>query len=165
MTVDDQSNEIPAVPKLLHLLELSRATVTRDAMHCQVETAQAILDAQADYLLIVKGNQEGLHGFWVDQFVEYGEADYQVQGLRQHVTVEKSHGRRERREYYVIQAPAGHPALRRWPGVRSIGMVYRCREEGEDVHEETIFFISSQGTSVYAATGGESGGVRREIIL
>jgi hypothetical protein len=44
-------------------------------------------------------------------------------------------------------------------------MVYRCREEGEDVHEETIFFISSQGTSVYAATGGESGGVRREIIL
>lgn len=148
MAVDEKSNEIPAVPELLKLMELSGATVTLDAMHCQVETAQAILDAEADYILIVKGNQEGLHQYLVDQFIEYGDDDYDVEGLRKHTTVEKSHGRQERREYYFIDAPANCPALKRWPGVRSIGMVYRCRQEGEKVHEETIFAISSHPPKV-----------------
>jgi predicted transposase YbfD/YdcC len=148
MSVDEKSNEIPAVPALLKLLELSGATVTLDAMHCQVETAQAILDAEADYILIVKGNQDGLHNYLLDQFVKYGEADYDVEGLRKHVTVEKSHGRQERREYFFIEAPADSPTLQRWPGVRSMGMIYRRREEGENVHEETMFAISSHPPKV-----------------
>ena len=147
MAVDEKSNEIPAVPELLKLLELSGATVTLDAMHCQVETAQAILDAEADYILTVKGNQPQLHQYLLDQFLEYGEDDYDVEGLRKHTTVEKSHGRVERREYYFIDAP-DCPPLERWPGVRSIGMIYRRREEGEKVHEETMFAISSHPPKV-----------------
>jgi predicted transposase YbfD/YdcC len=144
MSVDGKSNEIPAVPALLKLMELSGATVTLDAMHCQVQTAQAVLDAQADYILIVKGNQESLHQYLLDQFIEYGEADYRVPGLRKHTTVGKSHGRHERREYYFIKPPAESPALKRWPGVRSIGMVYRCRQQdGKEAHEETAYVISS----------------------
>jgi predicted transposase YbfD/YdcC len=143
MSVDEKSNEIPAVPALLKLLELSGATVTLDAMHCQVETARAILDAGADFILTVKGNQEGLYQFLQEQFIEYGEADYRVPGLRRHTTVEKSHGRSERREYYFIAAPRHSEILRRWPGVRSIGMIYRCRQQGDTLHEETMFAISS----------------------
>ena len=144
MAVDEKSNEIPAVPALLKLMELSGATVTLDAMHCQVDTAQAILDADADYILIVKGNQEGLYNYLVDQFVEYGEDNYQGEGLRKHVTVEKSHGRKERREYYFIEVPDGAPALERWPGVRSIGMIYRTREDRDgNIQDETMFAISS----------------------
>lgn len=142
MTVDAKSNEIPAVPELLKLMELAGATVTLDAMHCQVDTAQAILDADADYLLIVKGNQGNLYQALLDRFLEYGEQDYQVPGLRRHVTVEKSHGRRERREYYVIAAGKDE-VFARWPGLKSIGMIYRCRESGEATHEETMFFITS----------------------
>lgn len=143
MSVDEKSNEIPAVPTLLKLLELSGATVTLDAMHCQVETARAIVAAEADYILIVKANQTALYEYLVDQFLEYGEQDYQVPGLRKHVTVEKSHGRQERREYYFIAAPPGSATLARWPGLRSIGMIYRRREMGEQTQEETMFVISS----------------------
>lgn len=143
MSVGEKSNEIPAVPALLKLLELDGATVTLDAMHCQVETAHAILDAQADYILVVKGNQEKLYRELLDRFIEYGDADYQVAGLTKHATVEKSHGRRERREYHCIAAPRDSAILGRWPGLRSICMVHRHRETGEKVHEETSFVISS----------------------
>jgi len=148
MLVDEKSNEIPAVPELLKLMELSGATVTLDAMHCQVDTAQAVVDADADYILIVKGNQEGLHQNLLDRFITYAETDYHVQGLKRHTTVEKSHGRRERREYYFIEAPNDDPLLARWPGIRSIGMVHRQRESGDKVQEETIFAISSHAPKV-----------------
>jgi predicted transposase YbfD/YdcC len=148
MSVDEKSNEIPAVPELLKLMELSGATVTLDAMHCQVETAQAIINAEADYILIVKQNQEGLHTNLLDRFIEYGEVDYQVAGLKRHQTVEKSHGRKERREYHFIKAPSDDPVLARWPGIRSIGMVYRRRELGDQIHEETMFVISSHPPKV-----------------
>ena len=148
MSVDEKSNEIPAVPELLKLLELSGATVTLDAMHCQVATAGAILDAEADYILVVKKNQESLHNHLADRFIEYAEVDYQVEGLRRHTTVEKSHGREERREYYCIAAPSGDEVLSRWPGIRSIGMVYRQRQTGDKLHEESNFVISSHPPKV-----------------
>jgi predicted transposase YbfD/YdcC len=148
MSVDEKSNEIPAVPALLKLLELSGATVTLDAMHCQVETARAIVDADADYLLTVKKNHTTLYTSLLDRFLACAEADYQVPGLTRHKTVEKSHGRQERREYYVMAAPSDDDTLPRWPGIRSIGMVYRCREAGDTTHEETMFFISSHTPQV-----------------
>lgn len=148
MTVDAKSNEIPAVPELLQLMELSGATVSLDAMHCQVETAQTILDAEADYILFVKENQGSLHTSLLNRFIEYGEADYQVKGLRKHTTVERSHGRNERREYYCIDVPRDDEFLERWPGLRSVGMVYRHWQEGETVHDQTALFISSHPAKV-----------------
>ena len=43
--VDEKSNEITAIPKLLQLLELSGSIVTIDAMGCQKETAREIIEA------------------------------------------------------------------------------------------------------------------------
>jgi predicted transposase YbfD/YdcC len=142
LSVEDKSNEIPAVPMLLELLELSGAVVTLDAMHCQTETAKAIQDADADYVLTVKKNQESLYNALLELFTEFGEQDYEVDGLRQHVTVEKSHGREERRVYYATKVPEGE-IFRRWSGIRSVGMIYRHREDKLNEHDETMFFISS----------------------
>ena len=55
--VDDKSNEIRAIPELLRMLDLKGCLVTVDAMGCQRDIAKDILDAGADYLLAVKGNQ------------------------------------------------------------------------------------------------------------
>lgn len=147
LSVDDKSNEIPAVPMLLELLDLAGSVVTLDAMHCQKETARAIVDAEADYVLTVKKNQGKLYGKLLELFTEYGEADYAVDGLRKHTTVERSHGREERRVYYCIEVP-DDPVFEDWKGIASIGMVYRHREQrtraGElDEHDETSFVISS----------------------
>lgn len=142
MSVDDKSNEIPAVPKLLELMDLAGAVVTLDAMHCQKGTAKAIIAAEADYVLTVKGNQGNLARRLLDLFIEYGEANYEVQGLRHHATVEKSHGRQERRDYYTIAVP-DEPIFADWKGIKTIGMVYRHREGGVEEHDENTFFISS----------------------
>lgn len=141
VAVDDKSNEITAVPRLLQLLELTGAVVTLDAMHCQTETAVAIRNQNADYLLTVKKNQPTLHRELLEQFLEYGEQDYKVRGLRRHTTTEKSHGREERREYYVAPAP---PHLKEtWKDIQTIGQVYRSQRRNGQLHEETMFFISS----------------------
>lgn len=142
MSVDDKSNEIPAVPVLLSLMEIEGAVVTLDAMHCQKETAKAIADAKADYVLTVKGNQEKLYRKLGDLFASYGESDYKIAGLKRHVTVEKSHGRQERREYYVIEVPDDE-ILHDWAEARTVGMIYRHREGNVKEHDETTYFISS----------------------
>lgn len=59
--VDDKSNEITAVPKLLETLCLKGCLVTLDAMGCQREIAQKIIDGEADYTIALKGNQSSLH--------------------------------------------------------------------------------------------------------
>jgi hypothetical protein len=61
LKVADKSNEITAVPELLRVLELSGCIVTLDAMGCQKNIAKEIIEADADYVLALKGNQEKVH--------------------------------------------------------------------------------------------------------
>src|SRR5580704_6961829 len=76
VVVDQKSNEITAIPKLLEMLELSGSLVTIDAMGCQVEIAEQIIRAGADYCLAVKANQPTLHQGIVDFFAEHLEDDF-----------------------------------------------------------------------------------------
>lgn len=160
MSVDGKSNEIPAVPVLLQILELAEATVTMDAMHCQVEAAQAFLDREADYLLCAKDNQPTLHKYVQEKFANCHEEDAKIPGLVQYVTRERSPGRQELRHYYTLPATTtDQKVLSRWPGLKSFTMVYRQRPVGEQESNEIAYFISSHapksapspGTSV--ATG------------
>jgi len=54
---DEKSNEIAAIPKLLHALELAGTVITIDAMGCQREIAELIVAKKADYVLAVKDNR------------------------------------------------------------------------------------------------------------
>ena len=58
--VDDKSNEITAIPKLLDLLALKEAIVTIDAMGCQRSICQQLIDQESDYVIGLKGNQGSL---------------------------------------------------------------------------------------------------------
>ncbi len=58
---DEKSNEITAIPALMERINLAGALVSIDAMRCNPNIAQSILDAKADYLLAVKDNQPTLH--------------------------------------------------------------------------------------------------------
>jgi len=149
MSVGEKSNEIPAVPVLLQLLELEGAVVTLDAMHCQTQTAKAIVAAGADYVLSVKQNQPQLHQRLSELFEQYAQDDYQVDGLRKQISAkQRSHGRIEQRACYVIGVPKRDPVFRRWPSLRSIGMIYRhstTRDKQGELKEtqEVAFFITS----------------------
>ena len=147
VAVDQKSNEIPAVMKLLELLDLEGAVVTLDAMHCQKETAAAIRRRGADYLLPVKANQPKLLEQIQDLFTAYGDEDWQ--GTRRCTQTESArHGRSELREYIVAPAPKGLDAL--WCDIRSVGMVYRHREAKGQESDEASYFISSLPPKVRA---------------
>ena len=70
LSVPEKTNEITAIPDLLdHLAgsgQLEGALVTIDAMGCQADIANGIVDHKADFLLALKGNQTGFRqfGFW-----------------------------------------------------------------------------------------------------
>ena len=57
ITVDNKSNEIPAVRMLIDMLDVKDKVITADAMHCQKETAARIIENQGDYVLQLKANQ------------------------------------------------------------------------------------------------------------
>lgn len=59
-STDDKSNEITAVQELLKTLNIKGQTVVADALNCQKETAEIIVDKGADYLLCAKDNHPNL---------------------------------------------------------------------------------------------------------
>lgn len=65
--VDDKSNEITAITKLLEVLATDDTVVTIDAMGCQSEIADAI-GKKADYILAEKENQSQLLEEVMDEF-------------------------------------------------------------------------------------------------
>src|SRR5215467_8156382 len=108
LSVPEKTNEITAIPELLDTLEdagqLTGALVTIDAMGCQVDIAQKIVDAKAHYVLALKGNQPTLEAD-VTAYFETAPAEEIVATT----TVEKDHGRIETRCY---RASANEPAGR-----------------------------------------------------
>jgi hypothetical protein len=80
----EKSNEVTAIPELLRMLELEGCLVTIDAAGCQTHVAQQIVDAGADYVLAVKGNQPKPHGAIRRFFDEHLEDDCRSVACRRH---------------------------------------------------------------------------------
>jgi predicted transposase YbfD/YdcC len=143
VAVGDKSNEITAIPALLELLDLTGSIVTIDAMGCQKEIAAAIRDQGADYVLAVKDNQPTLHNDLIEAFIAHADQDYAAADLRRYKTVQRGHGRRETREYFIADAPAKITARGEWKNARSIGLVIRTREVDGATSEEFAYYLSS----------------------
>ncbi len=145
-SVDDKSNEIPAVQELIEMLDLKGAVITADAMHCQTETAKAIIDKEADYILIVKGNQptlqDALHAAIVNAM------DNDDPKVRRSHKKEINRGRNETREVIVQPVPKNSEVFINWPGIKSIGVIHRTREVNGKFEEATETFISSREPKV-----------------
>lgn len=75
--VDEKSNEITAIPELLRMLTIRGCIVTADAMGCQKEIAETIVDGGADYVLAVKENQGRLYQDLQELFDYAREIDFQ----------------------------------------------------------------------------------------
>jgi predicted transposase YbfD/YdcC len=149
VAVDQKSNEITAIPLLLELLDLKGCIVTLDAMGCQTEIAAAIRGRGADYVLAVKDNQPGLHEVIHGAFVAHAEGGFADAAVTRLTTVERRHGRDERREYVVAAAPRA-VAGGRWRDAASIGMVTRTRVVGGVASEELSYYVSSLPPKVKA---------------
>ena len=117
--VDGKSNEIPALPELLELVDVKGRTVTADAMHAQRGTAAAIVARGGDYALALKGNQETLRA----DVAEYLDNPPESAELLSHQEVGKGHGRVERRTATVCHDVEWLQERHEWPGLSAIGKV------------------------------------------
>src|SRR5450755_414988 len=141
--VAEKSNEIVAIPKLLSMLEIEGAVVTIDAMGCQREIAQTILDKKADYILALKGNQGTLKDD-VKLFVDEQKAvDFKDAKVSRDKTVDGDHGRIETREITVIHDVEWLQQRHDWSGLKSVVVVQSTREVGGKIDRETRLYITS----------------------
>jgi predicted transposase YbfD/YdcC len=147
VAVDDQSNEIPAVPALLALLDVTGAVVTLDAMHCQRTTAQAIRAGDADYVLALKANQPLTYDAVETYFAEAAREAWRGVPHEQLVTEDAGHGRLERRCYWTTTDPELlaylNPAGDIWLDLACVGMVERERTVDGHTSRETRYYLSS----------------------
>jgi len=91
--VDEKSNEITAIPKLLARLNIEGSVITMDAMGCQTAIAEDIVERNADYMLSLKGNQGNLHNDVKTFFESAAQAS-----LLASQNVDAGHGRIETRK-------------------------------------------------------------------
>lgn len=135
---DEKSNEITAIPALLELLVLEGAIITIDAMGCQQRIAEKIVDLKANYVLAVKENQ----GRLLDDIKEAFE---QTPSAETHSSIEKSHGRIEKRTCRVITDMDWICKKQNWKNLQSIVCVDAERTvlATGDLQLHSRYYISS----------------------
>lgn len=124
------TGEIAALRALLDLLDIKGRTVTADAMHCQIATAQTILDKKADYVLTLKSNRFAMY----DDAVMFMD-DPAVAAASAAETVDADHGRIETRRARVVLDVAWLAERYVFPGLRGLGEILATRENGAHHHK------------------------------
>jgi predicted transposase YbfD/YdcC len=144
--VESKSNEITAVPELLKLLFIKGSIVTVDALNCQKDIAQTVIDLHADYVFALKGNHPLLYRDVVEWFAWAQARDFRDVPHSFHQTVNKGHGRIEVRRCWAIHDPLAFESLAHyegWTGLRSVVMVQRERRTPTLTQNETVYYLSS----------------------
>jgi predicted transposase YbfD/YdcC len=143
MAVDEKSNEITAIPKLLDLLDVKGATITIDAMGCQTAIAGKIREKKANYILAVKDNQERLH----EDIREYfeGQETGEIREMPEDIWTtdeERGHGRVEKREVRTVQDIHWLPGKENWKDLKTIIQYRSYRTVKGEMKQTDRYYIS-----------------------
>lgn len=149
-TVDEKTNEIPELPKLIDDLKIEGATITIDALGCQKEVVAKILEKKANYFIGLKGNQPLLYDAAGYLFVEKerDRENFDYFSERNH-----GHGRIEWRKCWVTLIPDWFKqAYNGWSELQSICLIESERhlKNGHRSIEQR-FYISNK--NITAKTG------------
>lgn len=155
IVVEDKSNEIPAVRELIELLDIEGKVITADAMHCQKETVETIIRNKGDYVIQLKANQGNFHqevyAMFDDKYMDEKEKENNYETF---TTLEKSHGRIEKRTCYVINDTEYFTKyLEEWKGLKKIFAVKRVVEKNEEITTEISCYISSKNATAEELLG------------
>jgi predicted transposase YbfD/YdcC len=151
--VESKANEITALPQLLQVLAVKGCLVSIDAIGCQREIAQQILDQGGDYLLALKENQPTLLEEVQSLFVQARDHVFVDLVEEQARDVGKGHGRLEIRRHTVIADPdvlAWLDDEYGWPGLKALGMVEAERRIGTTRATQTRYYLLSRALSAAA---------------
>jgi predicted transposase YbfD/YdcC len=139
-TVDEKSNEIPAMQELLGLIDIRGCMIVADALNTQTKIAESVINNGGDYLLNVKGNQETL----MKDIEDYVQDEKLRAEMESETTNEKNGGRLEFRQAFVltdIDWMGEH--LKNWLGLSCIGAINRRFTVNGITSNEWHYYISS----------------------
>jgi len=129
--------EREAFRELLAMLNLADTIVVADALHCNKPTIEAIIKADADYLLVAKDNTPTL---------KQGIKDcLEAKSTSSITTKELNGGRIETRTSYVSADLSPMKSKRNWPNLTTVGAIHRQFENIKhgDKSSEWHYYISS----------------------
>lgn len=140
---EEKNNEITALPQLIEMLDINGCIVTIGAMGTQTEIAKKIREKDADYILSLKSNQPTMYNdvkLFMDEYCKDEEAR---KGDIYAYTIDDSHGRTEKREYFVCNDIGWLNNREKWADIHGIEMIIATVEENNVVSEQRHYFIYS----------------------
>lgn len=152
--VEEKSNEITAIPLLLHSLHLENTLVTLDAMGCQTTIAQHILDQKADYLLVLKANHRHHYNHVKEHFLD-GSSPYPSSKRLVYDAFDEGHGRVVRRRVFASQDAALLENLSSWPQLKMVLAMESIRSVTghRKVETQVRYFLTSASDAPALLTG------------
>ena len=150
--VEEKSNEITAIPKLLDLINIAGSLITIDAMGTQKEIAKKIIAKQADYLLALKGNQGNLKEEVEEAFDKFSAKQQAIDKGTFSKSTQVDHGRIEERFCYAVPAKdfLSPNELLKWEKLETIVMIEAYvtfkngKKKGEQMYQKR-FYITNLG--------------------
>ena len=130
-----KTGEINAFRELVEMLDVSGAVVVADALHCNPKSAKAVIDAKADYLFVVKDNQETLKSD-ISLYIHSEKVPF-------HRMKEKNGGRIETRTAYACCDIDWLNQKDKWANLSCIGAIHREFEKEGKKSSEWHYYISS----------------------
>ena len=140
--VDDKSNEITAIPELLDLINIENCIITIDAMGCQKEIAKKIVEKNGHYCFDVKENKKNFYLDIKDYFDFILTETREKENIITYTTIDKDHGRIERREHYIVYDIDWLYGKEKWQNLSMIGMTRNYREINNKVSIQEKYYIS-----------------------
>lgn len=146
--VPDKHGEPTAFAKVIECIDLQNSILTCDALYTNPDIASQIINKNGDYILALKQNQKNLCDESENHFMQAAEIDFEGLNCDIFETLEKSHGRIEKRTIRVAYDLKWLPQLKRWPKLNCLIEVVSQRSIGDVIQQETRQYISSaQGTA------------------
>lgn len=152
IAVEDKGNEITAIHSLLDLFSLKGSTITIDAIATQTAIARKIVDKGGDYVLALKENHpsllEDIKLYMENEIVPQDKSGLEERGLYAR-TLDKGHGRIEKRECFLISDLSWLDGRERWAGLSGAAMIRsnRMLSSGVSSQADHYFLFSSPSTT------------------
>lgn len=139
--VDSKSNEITAIPELLDLIDISNCMITIDAIGCQKNILDKIVEKKGHYCVAVKTNQSTLYTE-IDEYFKFAlENKIERKNLLIAKQFDKGHGRIERREAYLCSDISFISNKSKWKNLAMIGMTRNFRESNGNLSIQDKYYI------------------------
>ncbi len=143
IATDEKSNEITAVPELMKMLDLEGCIITADAMSCQKAITRQAAIQKADYVFGLKENQPTLLEETMKYFQGASEDPSVYRPVTLATTLDKGHGRIEKRTYSLCEADDMLNQHLEWANLRSIGKMHSAVTQNGVTTEEDHYYVTS----------------------